>query len=187
MTIEFDLKAEAIGKKLPLAYKNGHFSEVEQELMELQALAANSDERFRALGKLAAHYAFQNDWPKTEKALQERIEIDATRVEGWLGLAEHFHYYNEDLGLALEYAEKALTAAFSSGDFVRQVLGVKIRIALAIGNYSAVEQSLRALVEHKCSKGGLDISFESDFISQIPLDAVSPDLLDSYKALVELR
>ena len=184
MQTDFEIKADLIARKLPRAYMEDRFAEIEQDLTELQQLALTVDEKFTVQGKLASHYAFQRDWPKTEAALQERAGLDSARVEGWLGLAEHFHYYNEDLRLASHYVEQALVAALAAKELVRQVLGVRIRISLALGNHPIVEQSLQMLVEYSCPPGGLDVAFESDFISLIPDGAVSPELIARYKILI---
>lgn len=185
MTTDFDEKNNAIRRKLPLAYMEERFVEIEEDLMQLLRLANTADEKFIVQGKLASHYAFQQDWSRAEKALVARTVIDGARVEGWLGLAEHFHYYNEDLGLAFTYVEKALAAALAANELVRQVLGVKIRVALSLANFPAVEQSLLMLIEYEPPKGGFDIALESDFISIIPTGAVIPELVTRYKAIVE--
>ena len=184
MKTDFEVKAEAIARKLPRAYMEDRFTEIEQDLRELKQLAVTVDEKFSVQGKLASHYAFQQDWPKTEAALRERAELDSARVEGWLGLAEHFHYYNEDLQLASTYVEKALTTAVEANELVRQVLGVRIRISLASGNYSIVEQSLLMLLEYRSPPGGFDVALESDFVSLIPVDAVDPEIIERYEALI---
>lgn len=184
MKPDFKIKADLIDRKLPSAYIEDRFAQIEQDLEELQELALTVDEKFTVQGMLASHYAFRRNWPKTEAALQERASLDSARVEGWLGLAEHFHYYNEDLRLASHYVEQALVAALAAKEFVRQVLGVRIRIALVLGNHPIVEQSLQMLVEYSCPSGGLDVAFESDFISRIPEGTVSPELIARYKVLI---
>lgn len=184
MKTAFESQIYAITRELPRAHVENRLPEIEQALLDLQPVAVTKEEKFSLQNELGMLYGLQQDWPKTREALRTCTVIDSTRVEGWLGLAEHYHYYDVDLAKALTYIEKALEVALATSDLVRQVLGVKIRIALALANFSAVEQSLQMLVEYKCPKGAFDIALESDFIARIPVGAASTELVDRYMALV---
>ncbi|KQV59803.1 hypothetical protein ASD07_23605 [Duganella sp. Root336D2] len=163
------------------------FQEVERDLQELRLLATTRDEIFGVQGDFASLYAFQNDLVKAEAARRAQIAIDESRVEGWLGLAEHFHYYDENLEKAFNHIEKALVVAMDSSDLVRQVLGVKIRICLKMANYQAVEQALEMLVGYQLPPGAFDVALESDFLSKVPLGEVSAELIARYQSLLKAR
>lgn len=120
-----------------------------------------------------------------EDVIRECLSITPDDTLAWITLAEHFHYYAVDLKRAREIVDTALKKARAEGAFIRQALGVRIRIALALSDYATVESSLRDLVQYKKPAGPvLDVGFEEDFLPRIPPDKVDSALIAQYESLV---
>jgi hypothetical protein len=161
-------------------YAADRFDDVEKLLINLLQFAKTTDEKDFVFSELIGHFHIAKKLLHAKTLLKERIELAPDRVSGWLGMAEHFHYHDVDLDRASESIEMALRNAIVQKELVRQVLGVRIRIALKQGRYEVVNQSLRELVNYQVPEGGLDVGFEKDFVPQIPVHLVEQVVLDRY-------
>ncbi len=184
MKQNFYEKMRQFDLNLPIAYRRKKFEAVETELRNMLEIAEDLAQKYLVLGMMVNHYHFIGKLPLAEDAIRKRITLNQEQVDGWLGLAEHFHYHDEDFDRAAQYIEVALQKALATRELVRQVLGVRIRIALAQKNYRIVNDSLLMLADYRPPKGGFDVAIESDFILQIPANSVDEDVLSRYKALV---
>lgn len=167
--------------------RDGKFEAVEMKLQELLALAVGVDEKQHVFGMLANHYNLVDDAPRALRALQDRLALCPESAQSWLGLAEYFHYHDIDLAKASENIEIALEKSLAEGVQVVQVLGARIRIALEMKDYARVNDSLSHLLEYTHPPGSIDVAPESDFISQLPHEAVDADLLARYEAMVRMK
>ena len=183
MSLTFFEESRQIGDRTPIAYREKRFAEIEEALLKLVDRAEDTEQKVHALLSLGTHYHFVENLPAAEKAIEALIQADPQEVLGWLGLAEHFHYYDEDFERAASNIEIALAKALAKKELVRQVLGARIRIALLNSDYALVHASLAALIEYQKLAGAIDVAFEKDFISQIPPHTVDMELLDRYVAL----
>lgn len=100
-------------------------------------------------------------------------------------LAEHFLYYDIDPIKAGAVAEIAERKALAESAFIRQALGVKIRAAIARGDFQTVEAALETLVRNAGSSTGPDVAPERDFLERIPSSAVRPEVLRAYQTLLD--
>ncbi|MBY0572857.1 MAG: hypothetical protein K2P84_04190 [Undibacterium sp.] len=165
-------------------YAADRFDDVEKLLSNLLEFAKTNDEKDLVFSELVNHYHRAKKLLDAKTLLKERIELAPDRVSGWLGMAEHFHYHDVDLDRASENIEIALRNAIVQKELVRQVLGVRIRIALEQGKYEVVNQSLRELVDYQVPEAGLDVGFEKDFVSQIPVHLVDEAILNRYMKMI---
>jgi hypothetical protein len=180
-------KIQEFSANLIASYRSKQFAEVDERLRNLLVLACDIDEKDHVLSMFVNHYHFIGDSLHARKALQERIALSPEQVEGWLGLTEHFHYHEEDLDKAAQTVEIALQKALAQNRQVRQILGVRIRIALKKNDYARVNDSLLMLLEYVLPQGGFDVELESDFILQISPEATTGDVLSRYKGLANFK
>ncbi|UOD27740.1 hypothetical protein INH39_19800 [Massilia violaceinigra] len=185
MNANFIGKIQEFDASLFASYRSARFHEVEVRLRELLALAGNIDERDHVLDMFVNHFHFVGDLLRARQVLEERIVLSPDLVEARIGLTEHYHYHEEDIEKAAETVEIALQKAFVKNRQVRQVLGVRIRIALKRKDYATVNNSLSMLLTYELPHGGFDVALESDFIPQIPLEATTNDILMRYKELAK--
>lgn len=99
-------------------------------------------------------------------------------------LAEHFLYYDVDPARAGAVAEVAERKALAESAFIRQALGVKIRAAIARGDFQTVEAALEALIRNAGRSHGPDVAPERDFLKHIPPSAVRSEVLRAYQTLL---
>lgn len=187
MNDSFISKIKEFDASLFASYRSEQFEEVEARLDELRAYAGSGEERDHVLDMYVSHFHFVGDSLRARQALQERIALSPDLVEARIGLTEHFHYHEEDIEKAAEAVEIALKKAFDGKRQVRQVLGVRIRIALKRKDYATINDSLLKLLTYELPQGGFDVALESDFIPQIALEATTTDLLEQYKDLVKFK
>jgi hypothetical protein len=180
-------KMKEFDASLFASYRSAKFDEVKVRLDELLALASNIDERDHVLDMFVNHFHFIGDPLRARRALEERIALSPDLVEARVGLTEHYHYHEEDIEKAAEAVEIALQKALVKDRQVRQVLGVRIRIALKRKDYATINNSLSMLLTYELPQGGFDVALESDFIPQIPLEATTNDILTRYKELANLK
>lgn len=168
----------------PSLYREKRFEEVEHGLQQLLALAANPEEVWHIKSLLISHYYFLNDDNRSLQLIDEHLKQGGAVLQALIALAEHYHYYQIDVKKAACAIEKALVEALTLGSQVRQVLGIRIRIALLNEDYRLVEDSLKQLVEYKLQKNALDVAFETDFVEAISIAEVSQDLVRQYKGIL---
>lgn len=186
MKTRFEELAYKIMEGIPIAYREERFDDVERELLSLIDTAVGDEEKYQAFGMLAQHYnsPLVNNFPLAEEAMRKCIEVIPERADAWLNLAEHFHYCREDLDCAARYIEVALEKGLATGERVRQILGSRIRIAIAQRNYPIVNVSLKKLVDYQPESGAFDVGLESDFIPKIPSHLVDDQILSLYMGMV---
>jgi hypothetical protein len=181
----FEKRLQEAYRSRPSAYSEKRYADFESQLIDLIAVGENSNDKCCVLGALVDHYHFVKNDSRALEVLYECTKICPERVEGWLGLAEHFHYYEVDLDAAANNIEIALQKAVAERCLVRQVLGVRIRISLARKAYGLVNESLVKLLDYQPPPDSIDVALESDFISEIPTNAANNTVVQRYKALVE--
>jgi hypothetical protein len=83
---------------------------------------------------------------------------------------------------AMPAVERAVDVALRSGMFRRQALGVKARIALALGRHAVVEDVLRLILQLTFTRGNLDAGAERDFFDALPQGSIDGDVARAYDA-----
>lgn len=144
----------------------------------------DNDIRAHMYATLASEYHLLGRLKEAEDALNRVIALAPDRPEPWINLAEHYHYHAIDLRKALAAIQTAIENGRREGNFVRQALGVRIRISLEMEDYGSVERTLRELMVYKPKPGSIDVDVESDFLKRIPTGKIEKQLLDDYIAAV---
>lgn len=143
----------------------------------------DKEEIMGLLSLLASEYHLFNKLDEAEKVINERIALEPNLPDGWLSLAGHFHYYVHDLPKAYSIIEVAVEKALKDGNFVRQAYCMRIRIALDMKNYKAIEDSLGKLIKYHPKPGSIDVNYEDDFVKRIPMGEINSNILEEYKKL----
>jgi hypothetical protein len=180
-------KFSGIGRRRLSAHREGRMHSFEQELRDLCSSAETTEEKFYCALEWASHYHFVQQDSLALDSIKEGIALCPERVEAWLGLTEHYHYYDVDQELAAFYVEAALEKAEAENAFVRQVLGVRIRIALERGQFDVVNESLARLIAYRKPPHSVDVAYEDDFVSRIPVGAVDEDVLQRYQESISKK
>lgn len=182
---------------------NPTVEQIYDELQELRQGSKNQDvvqwmlERLRRVDDLAARmlllsevageYDLRGDHVSAEHYLRERISLSDNAASSWISLADHYLFAARDIGAARAAAQNALDHAIRQKAFIRQAAGTRIRVALALGDYSCIEETLRLLLTEEAQSSNPDIAFETDFVQRIPPDLVDAQLIKIYTALAERR
>lgn len=173
-------KLDAQFKELKRA-KNG--ADVTAILLTALRDTDDLEEKLYILSRLTSEYQLLGKLEEAEAALRQQIELEPNNPEAWLVLAAHYFRYVRDSPRAFWTVELAVQKALQERNFVRQAYAERIRIALEMKNYTAVEDSLVQLIDYMPEPGSIDVELENDFLPRIPASEVRRDLLERYKKL----
>ena len=97
-----------------------------------------------------------------------------------ISLAEMLLWPAEQPEMALSVIDQAIEVAFRTGDFRRNALGVKAKIALALRRYDMVEEVMRRILPLKTARGHFDCGIERDFLDRLPPGAIDESVRSQY-------
>ena len=100
-----------------------------------------------------------------------------------ISLAEKFLYAAEQPEMALPVIDQAIDVAFRSGDFRRNALGVKGRIAFALKRYDLVEEVMRRIIPLRTARGHCDCGMERDILDRLPPSTIDEEVRREYAEL----
>jgi tetratricopeptide (TPR) repeat protein len=118
---------------------------------------------------------------EAEASIRASIGIQPDKPDSWRTLALHYFYYANQPEEALAAINTAIEKSHLDGNFVRQSLTERIRIALDLRRYSLVEESMTELLDYEPDRESLDVQLEGDFLSRIPPNSVSTAIIERYK------
>ncbi len=167
----------------PALYRQARFGAVEEALQRLIADAGDADQRNNARATLSSHYQFTGNNVAALKVINEQLNEKPDDVQALIAMTEHHHYAQVDLVKAADAVERALVLAIEQALLVRQVLGVRMRIALESGKFDVAGDSLVRLVEYVPPTHSLDVAYERDFLDMIPPGSIDAALIERYSAL----
>lgn len=174
-------------RERPSLYRQGRFDEVEDAANRLIADATDAEQRNNARSILVDLYHFRGDFDAALAAIEAQIEEKADDLQAWLALTEHHHYAKIDLPKAADAVEKTLSLATQQVLLVRQVLGVRMRIALETGAFDKASETLSSLIDYEPPAHSLDVAYEGDFLAKIPAGAVDAALIAKYTGLLSSK
>jgi hypothetical protein len=112
------------------------------------------------------------------------IADEPKNPRGYISLA-NFELYDADALQAMAAIDQAIVLANASGDFRREALGVKGRIALKLERFDILESVLRDIMALRFERRNVDIGIERDFLDRAPAGAIDPELVRAYDAYPE--
>jgi len=127
----------------------------------------------------------QRRFEEAESVIRERISLAPEMPDPWISLAVHFFNYAHDPKEALNAINVALERASTERNFFRQAHLERIRIALALKDYSTVEESLLELINYVPPSNSLDVQLETEFLARISKSTVSESLISAYREKVQ--
>ena len=139
------------------------------------------EEKLYILSVLTSEYQLLGKLEEAEATIRQQIELEPNNPEAWLVLAAHYFRYVQNTPRAFSTVELAIQKALQEGNFVRQAYAERIRIALVMKNYTAVEDSLVHLIDYIPEPSSIDVELENDFLPRIPASQVRKDVLERYK------
>jgi hypothetical protein len=143
--------------------------------------AENDKEIVRTLALiLASEFRRQERYGEAENILLDLSQRDPVEPYPLIELAEQKLYYEEKLDEALEIVEKAVERARASGNFRRNALGVKARIAEKLQRYDLIADVLREIMTIRFAESRVDVGVERDFVDRLPSGVIDKALLRRY-------
>jgi hypothetical protein len=150
--------------------------------------AENDKEDVRSLAFfLATEFRRQKRYGEAEAILLDLSERNPVEPYPLISLAEQKLYHEEKPNEALEFVEKAINRARASGNFRRNALGVKARIADKLQRYDLIVDVLREIMTMKFGESHADVGVERDFVDRLPAGAIDPILLRQYDEFCRSR
>jgi tetratricopeptide (TPR) repeat protein len=147
-----------------------------------QRIQSETDaQKLRALSfELASSHKMVGNYAAAEAIYRRIFDDDPDEPMPLTILAEQKLYREERPEAAMPIIDRAIEAAFRSGNFRRHALAVKARIALQLKSYQVVEDVLRQIMQVKFERGNCDIAVERDFFDRLPPGAISDDVARQY-------
>jgi hypothetical protein len=138
------------------------------------------DKRFELRLWLAGLLAYTDEIEEA-KALYLALHMERPdRPQILIFLAEKLLWPAEQPEMALPVIDQAIEVAFRTGDFRRNALGVKARIALALERYDLVEEVMRRILPLKTARGHFDCGIERDFLNRLPPGTIDEEVRRQY-------
>jgi tetratricopeptide (TPR) repeat protein len=144
---------------------------------------ADPDKRYVLRSLLAGALAYAG---RIDEAKALYLALHAERPDkprSLISLAEKLLYAAEQPEMALPVIDQAIEVAFRTGDFRRNALGVKARIALALERYDLVEEVMRRILPLKTARAHVDCGIERDFLDRLPPGAIDEEVRRQYAEL----
>jgi len=168
----------------PSLYRQGRFDEMEDAVHRLIADGHDAAQRNNARSILVSLHQYRGDFEPALAVIEAQIEEKADDLQAWLALTEHHHYAKADLARATNAVEMTLSLATQQAFLVRQVLGVRMRIALATCDFDKANETLSRLIDYKPPAHSLDVAYEVDFLENVPAGAIDAALISRYSELL---
>jgi hypothetical protein len=129
---------------------------------------------------LAQEYKQEEDYAACEAIYLQLFETKPDDPVPLIKLAEQKLYFEGQPEAAMRIIDRAIEAAYGSGNFRRNALGVKARIALATEDFDIVEGVLIRIMQLGFEYGNIDAGFRRDFFDRLPPGSIDPEVALQY-------
>jgi hypothetical protein len=129
---------------------------------------------------LAQEYRHEEDYAACEAIYLQLFEEKLDDPVPLIKLAEQKLYFEREPEAAMRTIDRAIEVAYGSGNFRRNALGVKARIALAMEDFKAVEGVLTRIMQLGFEYGNIDVGFMRDFFDRLPPGSIDPEVARQY-------
>jgi hypothetical protein len=129
---------------------------------------------------LAYEYNEREDYGASEALYLRLFEAEPDDPFPLIQLAEQKLYRETQAEGAMQVIDRAIEAAYHSGNLRRNALTVKARIALWKKDYQVIEGVLRQLMQLGFDRGNSDTWIKRDFFDRLPPGSIDPDLARQY-------
>ena len=179
---EFAEKIKSCTKAVHALYRQQRFADAEEYLLSFKEGLGDAD-KDGLTSLLLDHYYLTSQHEKALTILRSRIKDKPNNTELRIAIAEYYHYHDKNLDRADELVELALECAIANGEFVRQVLGIRARVAKEKGDYLKFKDTLKMLLIFETARSGLDVGLEKDFIKNLPAEVARDNIIKMYRKL----
>jgi tetratricopeptide (TPR) repeat protein len=129
---------------------------------------------------LASEFRRQERYGEAETILLNLSAQNPAEPYPFIELAEQKLYDEQKPDEALEIVEKAIERARVSGNFRRNALGVKARIAEKLQRYDLIADIIREIMTIKFSESRIDVGLERDVVDRLPSGVIAAELVQQY-------
>ena len=129
---------------------------------------------------LAQEYKQEENYAACETIYLQLFETKPDDPVPLIKLAEQKLYFERQPEAAMRIIDRAIEAAYGSGNLRRNALGVKARIALAMGDFEIVEGVLIQIMQLGFEYGNIDVGFRRDFFDRLPPGSIDPEVARQY-------
>jgi tetratricopeptide (TPR) repeat protein len=129
---------------------------------------------------LAQEYKQEEDYAACEAIYLQLFETKLDDPVPLTKLAEQKLYFERQPEAAMRIIDKAIEVAYVSGNFRRNALGVKARIALEMEDFEIVEGVLIRIMQLGFEYGNIDVGFRRDFLDRLPPGSIDPEVARQY-------
>ncbi len=129
---------------------------------------------------LAQEYKQEEDYAASEVIYLHLFETKPDDPVPLIKLAEQKLYFESQHEAAMSIIDRAIEAAYDSGNFRRNALGVKARIAVVMQDFKIVEGVLIRIVQLGFEYGNIDVGFRRDFFDRLPPGSIDPEVARQY-------
>jgi tetratricopeptide (TPR) repeat protein len=129
---------------------------------------------------LAQEHKHEEDYAVCEAIYLQLFETKPDDPVPLIKLAEQKLYFEEQPEAAMRIIDRAIEVAYGSGNFRRNALGVKARIALAMEDFEIVEGVLTRIMQLGFEYGNIDVGFRRDFFDRLPPGSIDPEVARQY-------
>jgi hypothetical protein len=135
----------------------------------------------RELNLILAHqYTILFEFTVSETIYLELFHDEAEDPIPLIKLAEQKFYFEQLYEAAIRIIDQAVDVAYRSGNFRRNALSVKARIALGMKDYKTVEGVLQEIMALEFEPGNVDTGIMRDFFERLPPDSIDRDVASRY-------
>ena len=129
---------------------------------------------------LAQEYRHEEDYAACEAIYLQLFEARLDDPVPLIKLAEQKLYFERQPEAAMRIIDRAIEVAYGLGNFRRNALGVKARIALAMKDFRIVEGVLTRIMQLGFEFGNTDVGFMRDFFDRLPPGSIDPEVARQY-------
>jgi hypothetical protein len=129
---------------------------------------------------LAQEYKQEENYAAGEAIYLQLFEAKPDDPVPLIKLAEQKLYFERQPEAAMRVIDQAIKVAYGSGNFRRNALGVKARIALVMQDFKAVGDVLIRIMQLGFESGNIDVGFMRDFFDRLPPGSIDPEVVRQY-------
>jgi hypothetical protein len=184
-----DVAAEAIYLRNPINEVYQWYEDVERTSVGLDVIHAieeridsepDAAKRRELKFILAREFNQEEDYAACEVIYLGLFETKPEDPIPLIKLAEQKLYFEKQREAAMRIIDRAIEAAYDSGNCRRNALGVKARIALAMEDFKIVEGVLIRIMQLGFEYGNVDVGFWRDFFDRLPPGSIDPEVARQY-------
>jgi tetratricopeptide (TPR) repeat protein len=127
---------------------------------------------------LASEFREQQRYGAAENISLDLSQKDPIEPYPLINLAEQKLYYEQKIDEALEIVDEAIKRARACGNFHRNALGVKARIAEKMRRYDLIADVMKEIMTIEYRR--VDVGVERDFVDRLPPGAIDAELVEKY-------